>query len=37
VNTDPYGEGWMFKLELANPAERDALQDAAAYRVATGA
>ena len=37
VNTDPYGEGWMFQLELANPAERDALQDAAAYRVATGA
>jgi glycine cleavage system H protein len=37
VNTDPYGEGWMFKLELANPAERDALQDAAAYRTATGA
>ena len=37
VNTDPYGEGWMFKLELANPAERDALQDAAAYRAATGA
>ena len=37
VNTDPYGDGWMFKLELANPAERDALKDAAAYRTATGA
>ena len=37
VNTDPYGEGWMFKLELSNPAERDALMDAAAYRAATGA
>ena len=37
VNTDAYGEGWMFKLELANPAERDALMDAAAYRTATGA
>ena len=37
VNTDAYGEGWMFKLELSNPAERDALQDAAAYRAATGA
>ncbi len=36
VNTDPYGEGWMFKLELANLAERDALMDAAAYRAATG-
>ena len=37
VNTDAYGEGWMFQLELANPAERDALMDAAAYRTATGA
>ena len=37
VNTDPYGEGWMFKLEVSNPAERDALMDAAAYRTATGA
>jgi len=37
VNTDPYGDGWMFKLEPANPAERDALMDAAAYRTATGA
>ena len=37
VNTDAYGEGWMFKLELANPAERDALMDAVAYRAATGA
>jgi glycine cleavage system H protein len=35
VNTDPYGAGWMFKLELANPAERDALKDAAAYRAHT--
>ena len=37
VNTDPYGEGWMFKLELSSPPERDALMDAAAYRAATGA
>lgn len=37
VNTDAYGEGWMFKLDLANPAERDALMDAAAYRTAAGA
>ena len=35
VNTDPYGDGWMFKLELANPAERDALKDSAAYRTHT--
>ena len=37
VNTDPYGAGWMFQLELSAPAERDALMDAAAYRGATGA
>lgn len=32
VNTDPYGQGWMFQLEMSNPAEREALKDAAAYR-----
>jgi glycine cleavage system H protein len=32
VNSDPYGEGWMFELELSDPAEVDALLDAAAYR-----
>ena len=32
VNTDPYGHGWLFKLEPSDPAERDALKDAAAYR-----
>lgn len=31
VNTDPYGEGWLFKIKLANPADADALMDAAAY------
>jgi glycine cleavage system H protein len=32
VNSDPYGEGWMFRMELSDPAELDALMDAAAYR-----
>ena len=36
VNTDPYGAGWMFKLELSNPADRDALMDAGAYRANIG-
>ena len=36
VNTDPYGAGWMFKLELSNPADRDALMDAGAYRAHIG-
>jgi glycine cleavage system H protein len=31
VNRDPAGEGWFFKLELAEPAAFDALLDQAAY------
>ena len=32
VNQDPYGAGWMFELDVSDPAEADALLDAAAYR-----
>ena len=31
VNSDPYGEAWMVKIEIADPAEVNALMDAAAY------
>ncbi len=31
VNSDPYGEGWMVKVTIDNPADIDALLDAAAY------
>lgn len=31
VNSDPYGEAWMVKVEIANPGEVQALLDAAAY------
>ena len=31
VNSDPYGEGWMMRLRLADPAAADALLDADAY------
>ncbi len=31
VNKDPYGEGWMVKLQVSNPAELDKLLDAKAY------
>lgn len=31
VNTDPYGEGWMVKMKVNNPADVEALMDAAAY------
>ncbi len=32
VNGDPYGEGWMVRLKLSDPAELDKLMDAAAYK-----
>src|SRR3954471_15734037 len=36
VNTDPYGQGWLFKLEVANASEREALKDPGAYRAQIG-
>ena len=32
VNTDPYGEGWLYDLRPADPAAVDGLLDAAAYQ-----
>ncbi len=32
VNSDPYGDAWMVRLEIANPAELDELMDADAYQ-----
>jgi glycine cleavage system H protein len=32
VNTDPYGAGWMVKMKVNNPADVEALMDAAAYK-----
>jgi len=32
VNEDPYGEGWLVRIRLSDPAETEALLDAAAYR-----
>ncbi len=31
INTDPYGQAWMVKLDLADTGELDAMLDAAAY------
>jgi glycine cleavage system H protein len=31
LNTAPYDAAWMLKLKLANPADAEALLDAAAY------
>jgi glycine cleavage system H protein len=35
VNSDPYGEGWMLRIRIADPAQVDALLDAAAYEQLT--
>jgi glycine cleavage system H protein len=37
VNKDPYGDGWMIKIRLSNPAEIDALLSADAYMALLGA
>lgn len=36
VNSDPYGEGWMIKVKVDNPAEVDALLTAEAYSTLVG-
>jgi len=35
VNTDPYGDAWMLKIELSDPSELDSLMDASAYEANT--
>ncbi|MBR5831498.1 MAG: glycine cleavage system protein GcvH [Bacteroidales bacterium] len=37
VNNDPYGEGWLVKIKMTNPAELDELLDAEAYHNLIGA
>lgn len=37
VNTDPYGKGWMIKVEIENEAGLADLLSAAAYREVIGA
>jgi glycine cleavage system H protein len=32
VNADPYGEGWLVRVRLADPSEVDALLDVEAYK-----
>lgn len=32
VNEDPFGAAWMIRVKPSNPAEMDALMDAAAYK-----
>ena len=37
VNADPYGDGWMVKISIANPAELEGLLSAEAYGELVGA
>lgn len=32
VNSDPYGDAWMIKVELSDPGQLDSLMDAEAYK-----
>jgi glycine cleavage system H protein len=36
VNKDPYGEGWMVKVEMSNPSEVNELLSASDYRKMVG-
>lgn len=37
LNTDPFGEGWLYKLKIDDSAELETLKNAAAYRSQIGA
>ena len=36
VNSDPYGDGWLVKIEISNPSELDSLLGADAYKELIG-
>jgi len=36
VNSDPYGKGWMIKIEVSDAAELNDLLDASAYQALIG-
>ena len=36
VNNDPYGEGWIIKVQVANPADIEGLLTAEAYKELIG-
>ncbi|HOQ52601.1 MAG TPA: glycine cleavage system protein GcvH [Micropruina sp.] len=36
INADPYGDGWMFELEVSDPSELDDTLDADSYAELTG-
>jgi glycine cleavage system H protein len=36
LNSDPYGEGWIIKIKLSNPADVEEMLDADAYKALIG-
>jgi glycine cleavage system H protein len=36
INDDPYGDGWLVKVRLTEPGEREVLLDAGAYAATLG-
>ncbi|GAB4134290.1 MAG: glycine cleavage system protein GcvH [Bacteroidia bacterium] len=36
VNKDPYGDGWMIKVEMSDTSELNGLMDAASYKALIG-
>ncbi len=36
INSDPYGEGWILKIEMSDPSEAESLLDAEKYRETIG-
>jgi glycine cleavage system H protein len=36
INEDPYGAGWLVRVRLEDPSERDALMDAGSYAASLG-
>jgi glycine cleavage system H protein len=36
VNSDPYGQGWMVKMTVDNPADFEGLMTASAYKALVG-
>lgn len=36
INEDPYGQGWLVKVRMSDPSERDGLMDAGAYTASLG-
>ncbi len=36
INSDPYGDGWIMKIEMTDPSELESLMDSGKYRESIG-